>query len=135
MALIWKNSSKEQNLYLYHVEMSSFLDHMTPALPFLPAANLTPNHQVHGMIVWWKTWRKVTWLFFLRRTKKIWNSLKKIKFEKKCNNLLSVTNVRAKSKQFHNLLPAFKKCWEGLVLQGTQLKGKPACMNPDMYDM
>jgi len=40
----------------------------------IPGTNLTPNHQDTGMMPWWKTWRKLTWLYFLRKMKNIYIS-------------------------------------------------------------
>lgn len=37
--------------------------------------NLTPNHTDRGMQPWWMTCNVVTWLVFLRNTKKICNDL------------------------------------------------------------
>lgn len=36
-----------------------------------PAKYLTPVHQLKIMVAWWYTWRKVTWLSFFLRMKKI----------------------------------------------------------------
>jgi len=35
----------------------------------IPGTNFTPNHQDTGIMPWWKTWRKLTWLYFLRKMK------------------------------------------------------------------
>ena len=36
-----------------------------------PATHLIPIHHRQTIVVWWYTWRKDTWLFFLRRRKNI----------------------------------------------------------------
>lgn len=36
-----------------------------------PATYLTPAHQLKIMVAWWYTWRKVTWLSFFLKMKKI----------------------------------------------------------------
>ena len=41
-----------------------------------PATHLIPIHHRQTIVVWWYTWRKDTWLFFLRRRKNIYQKNK-----------------------------------------------------------
>jgi len=66
----WKNTILKQKFITnWNIQRNS-----TSVSFNIPGTNLTPNHQDTGMMPWWKTWRKLTWLYFLRKMKNIYIS-------------------------------------------------------------